>query len=254
MWRRIAGSSASGMPALTSSMCAPAATCAIASASTRLKSPFFISSASSLRPVGLIRSPIITKGRSNPITTSLVAELMKCRHVRVLLFSARASTVARVARRCIRTRAVRPRPPPRRRDRRPQGRASRRHSPTYCVGAVCPATIAARRSPSGSGGESSDARRAAPLAGRHLGGDVAPRDHGHLRHSVLRAGARVIRACHTLCRDMCAVVAPQATSRTGRATAAARRTPSGAARRRGRAARRRPRPARAGAGLSVCAR
>ena len=39
----------------------------------RLKSPFFISSASSLRPVGLMRSPIITKGRSNPITTSLVA-------------------------------------------------------------------------------------------------------------------------------------------------------------------------------------
>ena len=70
-----AGSSASGMPALTSSMCAPAATWASASASTRLKSPFFISSASSLRPVGLMRSPIITKGRSNPMTTSRVAEL-----------------------------------------------------------------------------------------------------------------------------------------------------------------------------------
>ena len=35
----------------------------------------FISSASSLRPVGLIRSPIITNGRPNPITTSRVAEL-----------------------------------------------------------------------------------------------------------------------------------------------------------------------------------
>ena len=58
------------MPALTSSMCAPAATWASASASTRLKSPAFISSASSLRPVGLIRSPIMTNGRSKPITTS----------------------------------------------------------------------------------------------------------------------------------------------------------------------------------------
>ena len=66
----IAGSSARGMPALTSSICAPAATWASASTSTRLKSPFFISSASSLRPVGLIFSPIITKGRSKPMTTS----------------------------------------------------------------------------------------------------------------------------------------------------------------------------------------
>jgi hypothetical protein len=71
----MAGSSANGMPALTSSMWAPAATWASASDSTRLKSPFFISSASSLRPVGLMRSPMITKGRSNPMTTSLVAEL-----------------------------------------------------------------------------------------------------------------------------------------------------------------------------------
>src|SRR3954453_11033289 len=47
----------------------------MASASTRLKSPFFISSASSLRPVGLIRSPIIVNGRPNPITASRVAEL-----------------------------------------------------------------------------------------------------------------------------------------------------------------------------------
>ena len=28
------------------------------------------------RPVGLMRSPMMTKGRSKPITTSLVAELM----------------------------------------------------------------------------------------------------------------------------------------------------------------------------------
>ena len=64
---RIAGSSASGMPAFTSSMCAPAASCARASASTRLKSPAAISAARILRPVGLMRSPIMTKGRSKPM-------------------------------------------------------------------------------------------------------------------------------------------------------------------------------------------
>ena len=37
--------------------------------------PAFISSASSFRPVGLIRSPITTKGRPKPITTSFEAEL-----------------------------------------------------------------------------------------------------------------------------------------------------------------------------------
>ena len=47
------------MPALTSSMWAPASTWAIVSRSTRLKSPAFISSARSFRPVGLIRSPMI---------------------------------------------------------------------------------------------------------------------------------------------------------------------------------------------------
>ena len=70
----MAGSSASGMPALTSSICAPASTCAIASAITVSKFPAAISSASCLRPVGLIRSPMITNGRSKPITTSFVAE------------------------------------------------------------------------------------------------------------------------------------------------------------------------------------
>src|SRR5882757_2937825 len=72
---RIAGSSASGMPALTSSMWAPASTCASVSALTRSKLPAAISAASSLRPVGLIRSPMMTNGRSNPMTTSWVAEL-----------------------------------------------------------------------------------------------------------------------------------------------------------------------------------
>src|ERR1700722_15066608 len=73
---RIAGSSASGMPALTSSMWAPAATWASASAVTRVKSPAAISAARILRPVGLMRSPMMTNGRSKPMTTSFVAELM----------------------------------------------------------------------------------------------------------------------------------------------------------------------------------
>ena len=58
----------------------------MASASTRLKSPAFISSASSLRPVGLIRSPIITNGRPNPITTSRVAELRTVSVIAVVSF------------------------------------------------------------------------------------------------------------------------------------------------------------------------
>src|SRR5688500_1941244 len=73
---RMRGSSVIGMPALTSSMWAPAATWARSSASTRLQSPVAIPAASRLRPVGLLRSPMMTKGRSKPITTSLVAELM----------------------------------------------------------------------------------------------------------------------------------------------------------------------------------
>src|SRR5579862_4889657 len=75
-WARIAGSSASGMPALTSSIWAPAATCARVSASTRLKLPAAISAARILRPVGLMRSPIMTNGRSRPSTTSRVCELI----------------------------------------------------------------------------------------------------------------------------------------------------------------------------------
>ena len=89
VWRRIAGSSASGIPALTSSIWAPASTCAIASAITVSKLPSFISSASCLRPVGLIRSPMITNGRSNPITTSFVADEARCPS-RGLLLSAGA--------------------------------------------------------------------------------------------------------------------------------------------------------------------
>src|SRR6185312_11983451 len=42
----------------------------------REKSPAAISAARIFRPVGLMRSPIMTKGRSKPMTTSRVAELM----------------------------------------------------------------------------------------------------------------------------------------------------------------------------------
>ena len=74
-WAKSAGSSARGMPALTSSICAPASACARASASTRLKSPACISAASAFLPVGLMRSPMTTKGWSKPMQTSLLAEL-----------------------------------------------------------------------------------------------------------------------------------------------------------------------------------
>ena len=72
---RIAGSSASGMPALTSSIMAPAWTWARVSRSTVEKSPAAISAASFLRPVGLMRSPMTQNGRSKPMTTVFVAEL-----------------------------------------------------------------------------------------------------------------------------------------------------------------------------------
>src|SRR5450759_1561403 len=74
---RSAGSSIAGMPALMSSMCAPAAACAMASARTRSIFPVFISAARTLRPVGLMRSPMITKGRSPETTTSRPRELRR---------------------------------------------------------------------------------------------------------------------------------------------------------------------------------
>jgi len=49
-------------PELMSKIVAPAATCAIASASTVEKSPNSSSRANFLRPVGLILSPITAKG------------------------------------------------------------------------------------------------------------------------------------------------------------------------------------------------
>ena len=61
-------------PAFTSRIWAPAATCASASFFTVSKLPATISAASFLRPVGLIRSPMIVNGRSKPMMCSLVAE------------------------------------------------------------------------------------------------------------------------------------------------------------------------------------
>src|SRR5450759_2774114 len=73
----IAAASSAGMPAFTSSMCAPAAACAIASERTRSILPSFISAARTLRPVGWMRSPMITKGRSPDTTTSRPRELSR---------------------------------------------------------------------------------------------------------------------------------------------------------------------------------
>src|SRR3954470_9680451 len=69
-WRSSA-SSTSGMPALTSSMSAPASVWAMASAVTVDRSPLRSSSAKRLRPVGLMRSPMMQKGWSGPIVTVL---------------------------------------------------------------------------------------------------------------------------------------------------------------------------------------
>src|SRR5690242_8593030 len=65
------GSSTNGMPALTSSMSAPASTCAFASMVTVERSPPRSCSANDLRPVGLIRSPMMQNGPSELIVTVL---------------------------------------------------------------------------------------------------------------------------------------------------------------------------------------
>ncbi len=66
----IAGSSNPGMPAFRSSTAAPASTCASASRCTVVMSMTFSSSVSCLRPVGLMRSPMMRNGCSSPIATS----------------------------------------------------------------------------------------------------------------------------------------------------------------------------------------
>src|SRR3954451_15410378 len=64
-------SSTSGMPALTSSMSAPMAICASASSITRSRLPSRNSCANALRPVGLMRSPMMQNGLSIAIVTVL---------------------------------------------------------------------------------------------------------------------------------------------------------------------------------------
>ncbi len=66
----MAGSSNPGMPAFRSSTAAPDSTCAAASALTVVMSITFSSSVSCLRPVGLIRSPMIRNGYPSPMRTS----------------------------------------------------------------------------------------------------------------------------------------------------------------------------------------
>src|SRR3954464_3890222 len=80
-WSR-SDSSTSGMPALTSTMSAPASACAIASPVTVDRSPPRNSSANVLRPVGLMRSPMMQKGCVGPIVTVLDRE---CRTVSMRL-------------------------------------------------------------------------------------------------------------------------------------------------------------------------
>src|ERR1700759_5229802 len=63
------GSSTSGMPALTSSMVGPASAWSSASAVTVERSPLRSCSANALRPVGLMRSPMMQKGWSAPFVT-----------------------------------------------------------------------------------------------------------------------------------------------------------------------------------------
>ncbi len=73
-WDISSASSASGAPMFTSSTMAPPATCWATSVSTRDRSPARSSSWNALRPVGLIRSPMMQNGWPGPITTCLPAE------------------------------------------------------------------------------------------------------------------------------------------------------------------------------------
>src|SRR3954463_6723942 len=79
---RSSASSTSGMPALTSGSPAPPSVWAIASAVTVDRSPLRSASAKTLRPVGLMRSPMMQKGWSGPIVTVLDRE---CRTVSMRL-------------------------------------------------------------------------------------------------------------------------------------------------------------------------
>src|SRR5215471_17766723 len=67
-------SSTSGAPMLTSRTMAPPATCWATSISTRDRSPSRSCCWKTLRPVGLIRSPIMQNGSPGPITASRLAD------------------------------------------------------------------------------------------------------------------------------------------------------------------------------------
>src|SRR5690242_16183976 len=67
-------SSTSGAPMLTSSTMAPPATCCATSISTRDRSPSRSCCWKILRPVGLIRSPMMQNGSPGPITVSRLAD------------------------------------------------------------------------------------------------------------------------------------------------------------------------------------
>src|SRR6476620_6740518 len=88
-------SSTSGMPALTSSMSAPACTWASASTVTVDRSPPRSSSAKVLRPVGLMRSPMTQNGWSWPMTTVLLRDCrVVCMRERLLPFDSRLEAEA----------------------------------------------------------------------------------------------------------------------------------------------------------------
>src|SRR5512132_4205541 len=87
--------STSGMPALTSSMSAPARTWARASSVTVDRSPPRSSSANVLRPVGLMRSPMTQNGWSWPMTTVRLRDCrVVCMRERLLPFDARREAEA----------------------------------------------------------------------------------------------------------------------------------------------------------------
>ena len=67
-------SSVNGTPMLTSSTMAPPATWAATSVSMADRSPARSCSWNALRPVGLMRSPMMQKGWSSPMMTCLLAE------------------------------------------------------------------------------------------------------------------------------------------------------------------------------------
>ena len=179
---RIAGSSASGIPALTSSICAPASTWAIASATTVSKLPAAISAARALRPVGLMRSPITTNGRSKPSTTSFVGDESTVSVTRPpfrLARTSRSRTVVGVG--GVEARALLL-------DLGVEIVAAGARLPAPLlevrVRADQPARIAAASIASWKRSGSSHGRPLLARPGGHLRRDVAPPDHGELRHAT----------------------------------------------------------------------